>query len=170
VSYLVGARYLRIHEQFNFVGEAVFPAAVTNDLQVNTENDLYGVQIGIQATCLKTTRWWLDFDLKGGIYNNATSVATDFIQTTNGADVFGGGTASRDRTAWVGDLSISLNWQMTPTCAWRIGYQGIFINGLALAPDNAVGNTDLILTDTARLDDSGELAYHGPTIGMVWIR
>ncbi|MCI0358957.1 MAG: BBP7 family outer membrane beta-barrel protein [Planctomycetaceae bacterium] len=167
VSYLVGFRYLRIHEQFNFVGEAVFPAVVTNDLQVNTENDLYGVQIGIQALCLKTTRWWLDVDIKGGIYNNSTSVLTDFQQTGSPG---GGGFVERDRTAWVGDITVALNWQMTPTCAFRVGYQGIFINGLALAPDNAINNADLILTDTARLDDSGELAYHGPTIGLVWVR
>lgn len=167
VSYLVGARYLRIHEQFNFVGEAVFPAAVTNDLRVNTENDLYGMQIGIQALCLKTTRWWLDVDLKGGIYNNSTSVLTDFQQTGSPG---GGGFDERDRTAWVGDISVALNWQMTPNCAFRVGYQGIFINGLALAPDNAIANADLILTDTARLDDGGELAYHGPTIGLVWVR
>ncbi len=177
VSYLVGFRHLRINEQFNFVGQSQFlPASgvvadITNDLQVNTENELYGLQIGIQAQCLKTTRWWLDVDLKGGIYNNSTSVVTDFSQiNVGGADAFGGGSAVSDRTAWVGDFTVALNWQMTPNCAFRVGYQGIFISGLALAPDNAVNNADLVLTDVVRLDDGGELAYHGPTIGLIWMR
>ncbi|MEX2173849.1 MAG: BBP7 family outer membrane beta-barrel protein [Pirellulaceae bacterium] len=165
VSYLVGARYLRIHEQFNFLGDVPVPATL-NDSQVNTENDLYGVQIGIQGATLLSTRWWIDFDLKGGIYNNQTSVATSFIQ--NGVET--GGFVERDRTAWVGDLSLVANWQMTPQWTFRIGYQAIFVNGLALAPDNTLANADLFGTNTARLDDSGELAYHGPIIGLMWIR
>jgi hypothetical protein len=33
-----------------------------------------------------------------------------------------------------------------------------------------VNNADLVLTDVVRLDDGGELAYHGPTIGLIWMR
>jgi hypothetical protein len=152
-SYSIGGRYIRIAEQFTFD-----PGALT----VNTENDMWGVQVGLQAQCLKTTRWWLDVDLKGGMYNNAALVATDLGGV--------GGFGERDRTAWVGDLSMALNWQATPNIAFRIGYQGLFMSGLALAPQNAVANADLIGTGGARLDDSGEVTYHGPTIGVVWIR
>ncbi len=179
VSYIVGARYMRMREQFNFLGEAQFlpeagvAADVTNALQTNTENDLWGVQVGIQGSFLKSTRWWVDFDLKGGMYNNHATLITDFVQVTDGATtITGGGTSTRDRTAWVGDLSIVGNWQMTPSCTFRIGYQAIFINGLVLAPDNAVGNADLLVlgSDTVRVDDGGELAYHGPIIGLTWMR
>jgi hypothetical protein len=172
VSYLVGGRYLRIHELFTFEGTTFDDQQVATDniLTVNTENDMVGVQIGIQGQCLKTTRWWFDFDLKGGIFTNDASVTTVLLATTNGADVTTGGAAGADRTVWMGDISLTWNWQMTPTCAFRIGYQAIFLNGLALAPNNAVANADLLTGSTARLDDSGELAYHGPTIGLVWLR
>jgi hypothetical protein len=166
VSYLVGARYLRMREQFNFFGEAdlPLPAGTTNDLQFNTTNDLWGVQIGIQGAFLKTTRWWVDFDLKGGMYNNHVSADTSFIQ--NGVLTELGD--EQNRTAWVGDLSLVANWQMTPQCAFRIGYQAIFINGLALAHEQSVG--PLFTNTPGPLDDGGELCYHGPIIGLAWIR
>jgi hypothetical protein len=169
VSYLVGARYMRINEQYNFVADIPVPDTI-NDALVNTENELWGVQIGIQFSMLKSTRWWLDFDMKGGVYNNNAAVTTSFIQTVPGDAVETGDSVRRDRTAWMGDFALVGNWQMTPSLTFRIGYQAIFINGLALGNDNLVNNADLYGTNEARLDDSGELAYHGPTIGIMWIR
>jgi hypothetical protein len=169
VSYLVGARYMRINEQYNFVAD--IPGTDTiNDALVNTENELWGVQIGIAFSVLKTTRWWIDFDMKGGIYNNNAAVTTSFIQSVGGVETETGDTVNRDRTAWMGDFALVGNWQMTPSLTFRIGYQAIFINGLALGNDNLVNNSDLYGTNEARLDDRGELAYHGPTIGLMWIR
>lgn len=170
VSYLVGARYMRINDSYNFVTDAPAPVDIQGDALVATENEMIGVQIGIQGAWLLSTRWWFDFDLKGGMYNNRINLATSFIETDGGIDTETGAAISRDRTAWVGDLSMTANWQMTPSWTFRIGYQALFINGLALGSDNLVGNADLFGVNDARLDDSGELAFHGPTIGLTWMR
>jgi hypothetical protein len=100
------------------------------------------------------------------MYNNQVVLDTSFIN--GGAET--GASIGRDRTAWVGDISMVANWQMTPNWTFRIGYQALFMNGLALGHDNLVGNADLFGVNDARLDDSGELALHGPTIGVMWIR
>jgi hypothetical protein len=164
VSYLVGARYMRIRDQFNFFGEAEFPAAATNDLQFDTDNELWGVQIGIAGAFLKSARWWVDVDLKGGIYNNHiianSSLIQDGVETALGVEI--------DRTTWVGDFSVVGNWQMTPSLTFRIGYQAMFIGGLALAQEQNVG--PLFTNTPGPIDDGGELAYHGPTIGLTWMR
>ena len=170
VSYLVGGRYIRIREQFNLATESALPVldgGTLNDAQVNTENDLVGLQIGIQGACLISARWWFDFDLKGGIYNNSTNQATSFITTGEGEVLTG---AEDETTAFVGDISLVANWQMTPNLQFRIGYHAIFIDGVAIASENLAANTDLLVTGPGRLDDQGEIAYHGPLIGLTWMR
>ena len=74
-------------------------------------------------------------------------------------------TDTRTRTAWMGDLSLVANWQMTPYWTLRGGYQALFFNGVSLAHDqnvspvfqNAVG-----VLDRAK----GKVAYHGPVLGI----
>ena len=72
---------------------------------------------------------------------------------------------TRDRTAWVGDISVVANWQMTPWLTFRAGYQAIFINGVALAQDQV--RSPLINNAPGPFDDSGRVAYHGPIIGLM---
>jgi hypothetical protein len=119
VSLLVGVRYMRIDDQFNFDSQSDLPAGTgtTTALQTNTVNDMWGAQIGIQFDCLVTTRWWLDVDLKGGIFNDHVALTNQ--GTTNGVSTLI--TDTRDRTVWMGDLSIIGNWQMTPYWTLRIG-------------------------------------------------
>ena len=162
VSYLVGARCMRITEQFSFLGNAGAPTPTANDFQSNTTNDMWGVQIGIQGCFLVTTRWWVDFDLKGAILNDRTDLSSSFIQNgipaTPQAD-------TRDRTVWLGDISLVANWQMTPYLTFRAGYQALFFNGLSLAQDQV--RSPLVNNAPGPFSDSGRLAIHGPVIGLM---
>lgn len=164
VSYLVGARYLQLNEQFGFLGESD-GGADFNSLQVDTQNDMFGVQIGIDGAWLVSTRWWIDVDLKGGIYNNSASQDTLFLSTTAPSQSI---SDSRDATAFVGDISLVANWQMTPAWTFRIGYQALFISGVALAHEQ---NVSPLFTNTpGALNDAGEICVHGPIIGLNWMR
>jgi len=156
VSFLVGARYIRLAEQFTFLNDGAAP----NFAQANTTNDMIGVQIGLEGAWLITTRWWFDFDLKGGIYNNNASQ-----NTVVGIDP---GTAERDCTAFVGDLSLVANWAITPNWNFRAGYQALFINGVALAQDQFI--PPLVQGGQGALNDQGEICFHGPIIGLTWMR
>ena len=171
VSILVGGRYMQINDQFNFLSVADLPLATgtINDVQVNTENELIGVQIGIQGAWLVTTRWWMDLDLKGGIYQNNASQETSFIVDTGPLDETITA-VEQDRTAWVGDLSLTANWQMTPTLSFRVGYQALFVHGIALGAQNLEANVGVLPAGPTILDDRGEIVYHGPTIGLTWMR
>jgi len=156
VSYLVGARFIRLAEQFNFINDGVG----ANSLQANTTNDMVGLQIGIEGAFLITTRWWIDVDLKGGIYNNNASQNTALGLATSAAE--------RDCTAFVGDISVVANWQMTPSWTFRIGYQALFVNGVALAQDQVI--PPLAPIGQGALNDQGEICFHGPVIGLTWMR
>jgi hypothetical protein len=170
VSYLVGARYMRIRDQFNFFGQADLDAAVplddtTNDLQFNTENEMWGVQLGIHFACLKTARFWAEFDLKGGIFTNSTSQTTSYL--LDGVEQ-GPLDVDRDRTSWMGDLALVANWQMTPRITFRVGYQAIFLADVVLAQDQV--RSPLVNNLPGPIDDAGRATYHGPILGFTWIR
>lgn len=162
VSVLVGVRYMRIDDQFNFASQADLPAGpgTTVDLQTNTINDMWGAQIGLQFDCLMTTRWWLDVDLKGGIFNDHVSLTNQ--ATTNGTPALSVDT--RDRTVWMGDISVVANWQMTPYWTVRLGYQALIFNGLSLAHEQNV--SPLFANAAGPLNDRGAAIYHGPILGV----
>ena len=164
VSYLIGLRYLQIGEQFLYSGEANLGAEF-NDLRIDTQNDLIGLQIGIDGAFLISTRWWVDVDLKGGIYNNSASQNSSLLSTVVPS---GSVSDSRDATAFVGDISVVANWAITPYWTFRIGYQALFVNGVALAHEQ---NTSPLFQNTPGiLNDAGEICYHGPIIGLTWMR
>src|SRR4029450_8656239 len=119
---------------------------------------------------LKTTRAWLDFDLKGGIYNNNASLDYSLNSFDNDEDKSFVGAA--DRTAFVGDISLVAHWQMTPWLVFNLGYQAIFVDGVALGLSNIANPPFLDGIDnppTTQFDDSGRIVFHGPTIGLMGI-
>jgi hypothetical protein len=167
VSILVGGRYMNLDDRFRVVSTG---DGGVNDLLVETENELWGLQLGIQGSCLKTTRYWIDFDLKGGIYSNETTVFYDLIAAGPAPDPTFEGEANR--TTFVGDISIVGHWQMTPWLVFNLGYQAIFVDGVALGLSNAENPPFLDGIDdpaTTQFDDSGRILFHGPTIGLMGV-
>ena len=167
VSILVGARYMKLDDRFRVHSTN---AGGENDLLVATENDLWGLQIGIQGACLKTTRFWIDFDLKGGIYNNDTAIDYELDSFNAAEDVSFVG--AKDRTTFMGDISIIGHWQMTPWLVFNLGYQAIFLDGVTLGLSNVANPPFLDGIDnplTTQFDDSGRIVFHGPTIGLMGI-
>jgi len=130
------------------------------ELQTNTTNDMWGAQVGIQFSCLVSARWWVDFDLKGGLFNDHVELVNR--ATTNGTDALI--TNSRNRTAWLGDLCLTANWQMTPAWVLRGGYQALFLNGVSLAHEQNI--SPLFENNAGVLYDKGKVAYHGPILGI----
>jgi hypothetical protein len=161
VSLLVGGRYLRIDDRFGLLASNV---GGDIGLDVRALNELYCLQIGIAGDFLIHPRVWFNVDLKGAICHNDIGVTSAF----SGAEVLEAG-IDRERTAWLGDISLSFNLQVLPWMAARIGYQALFVEGLALAAQNIETSGGLVLDDPARLDDRGRLVYHGPFIGLMGV-
>ena len=173
VQMLVGARYMKATEIFGYSAISDVPLALgsQNSAIVQTENDMAGVQIGIDMDILVSARFFMDFELKGGILQNIASQSTSYtnIDSAGAVSVFDTG-ASQHRTAFFGDVMVTGNWQMGPNWSLRLGYQAIFINGVALGPQNFQTNNSLLQTGPGQLDDSGEAIYHGPLLGVAWTR
>jgi hypothetical protein len=158
VSLLVGGRYLDVQDQFDLVA---VNAVTDNRLTVNTDNEISFLQVGLVSDWLIASRMWINFTLKGGIGNNDVTLVSDF------SGAAGPLTDDRNRTAWLGDLSLVANFQMTPWLVARIGYQALFLSGLAVASDN-IETTNAVLTNgPIQLNDSTNGAFHGPIIGLM---
>lgn len=172
VSFLVGARYMKIDEQFDYLSVTGVPAGgSTNQITVNTDNDMIGIQSGVLAQILVHRRGWLDLEGKGAIMNNSAGQDTTFATTDpNGGVVTSFGAADKDRTAFLADLSATFNYQFAPAWTFRIGYNAMWLSGLALAHENVIQDINILRLGPSQLNHQGEVAYHGPSIGLVWVR
>lgn len=153
---LVGARFIQIDEHFNIIQDA----ATRQGLFSECDNQLYGMQFGFQGLICEHHWWRLETALKvGPFYNN---VALD--ATSNPV----GGTQTRRHvglgtTALVGDARVGLVCQLGPRVNFRIGYQAVWIDGVALGPNQ--NNNISFTTNVDSVDLSGVL-YQGGDIGF----
>ncbi|MCL4202090.1 MAG: hypothetical protein KJ000_06330 [Pirellulaceae bacterium] len=157
-SCLVGLRYMNIREMFEYEDSN------ENSVTVNTDNDMFGVQIGALAQFLVVDQGWIDFEIKGVMFFND---ASNRIESTLDDDPL---PAQRDRTSFMGDLSLTYNYQFAPSWTFRLGYNAMWLTGVALASENFIVDTSALVTGPNAIDHSGRLVYHGPTIGLVFVR
>ena len=169
VSLTFGARHVIVRDQLTLHTESGAPLVATNDLGISANNNLWGGQLGVQVAWLQSAHTWLEFDGKGAMFNNDASQNTNYTQTTGAPAVFPTAAAGQ-RTAWMGDLSAAYNIQFQPGLVLRLGYQAIFLNGVALSADNIQRDNNQLRLGPGQLIDNGEVVYHGPFVGLMWNR
>jgi hypothetical protein len=126
---------------------------------VDTDNHLYGGQIGAEAALGSIGHWRLDSWLKAGVYANHADQTTTLLTPISAS-----AGASQDRTAFVGSVGISLCRPVTRCLAFWTGYQAMWLDGVALAPSQlAVTN---VQNNYATVDADDSLLLHGVTLGM----
>ncbi len=174
-SCLVGLRYLKLSEEFGYEAEpaiVVIPVPVgRHEVNVTTDNDLIGPQLGAMAQMLVHDRAWIDVELKGALlFSDArTSVGVKADSGNFETKFFG----SHNSTAFLGDLSVNLNYQVAPSLTIRAGYNAYWLTGVALATENFVANATqlpyMLLNndDRAQVDHRGSVVFHGPSLGIV---
>lgn len=172
VSLLVGARHMEIDERFTYFTASDIPLGfgTTNFVGVDTDNDMYGVQVGALFEFQVEPSWWVDTEIKGVLFDNQVSQATNYINRVDGFESTFPSGRSEDRTTWALDLAVTLSGQVNPWLTFRIGYQAIWIDGLALASENFQDNWSLLTSGPPQLNHDGKTVYHGPHIGItgVW--
>ena len=170
-SFLIGARYMQVDELFGYRTVSAQPAGGSiNDIDINTENSLLGLQIGLLSQFMVRERIWIDFDLKGGIFRNDVSLNQNYVNTDTAGAVLGtfADAVDHERTTFVGDLSLTANYQVTPAVSFKLGYNAIWISGIAVASENLMSDLNILSLGPAMLDHSGDIVYHGPTAGLTF--
>ena len=148
-----GFRWIELNERF-----AASIPGIPNVYTAETDNHLYGLQIGGIVTPIQSERFLVEARCAGGAYHNNMHANVNIFATTPGG-------SDQDHTlAFVGDLSLTGVLQIFDRLALRFGYQILIIDSVAVATDQPSANNSV----TRRQDvvDSGSLLYHGGICGL----
>ena len=168
VTFLFGVRHMSIRERFDYFSQSTIPlTAPPSSAAVNaqTGNDLWGPQAGGTIEFYTTQESWFRFEGKAALCDNVT---TRDLQSS----IVGGATPSvpasalsGSGTSCVGDFACSVYWRPTEHLTSHIGYQAIWVDGLALASENfdidpASGQPSVAI------HRKGSALYQGPFAGI----
>lgn len=131
LAVVFGFRYIQLDEQLITYYDIVSPESVSTIVN----NDLFGLQLGAIGTLFQSGNLRADFYLKAGVYHNESerTQANNFL-TTN---------VDGSNATFVGDIGLTLTYQLTPRLAITGGYQLMWLNsflwldGVATASDES---------------------------------
>jgi hypothetical protein len=159
LTVLAGFRWAELKEDFNLATSVIqgdYRYTFLEDFQ--TDNNLYGFQIGADAKIFEYGCFSVDGLLKAGIYNNRAERTSTLSLARDGDVVTVSTTAATDHAAFIGELSLQGYYQLTKRLTLKGGYQVMWIDGVALAPSQ-IGLDDSI-------DSQDTVFYHGATAGL----
>ncbi len=170
-SFLIGARYLEISDQFDYLTLSNLPGPLerTNEVGIDTSNEMIGLQVGLQGQFLVQPRMWVDVEIKGGIFQNSASLHCAFtVSEVGGATATINTRDQLDRTSFVGDISLQFNYHFAPAWTFIAGYNAVWVTGVALGPNNFENDIGLLAVGPAYLEHDGQVVYHGPNFGLAF--
>ncbi len=159
VKTLIGFRAMQLGEDMTVADAASPPQLFLGDV----ENQLYGGQLGIEGVIWQNCRWEIEGGLKCGIYHNSADFDAAFPQAGPAA-VF---RAAEEHTAFSGELWLGVNYHLTDCIALKLGYQAMWMEGVAILPEQL---DDLAVPILGDLDMGGSPLYHGASFGaqLAW--
>jgi hypothetical protein len=158
ITLLAGFRYLSLRDDIKHSYEVL---GLGSTLGVFGMNQMYGAQVGVDASVFTWRRFQLQTALKGGVYGNA---ARDQIRLrTFGVLDTSIGTREQ-QTAFVGDWNFTGVVQLNDIWAIRAGYQLLWVSGVALATDQFTLAD--IVTPGIHINTTGDLFLHGALVSL----
>ena len=151
---LLGFRVMEMREDLLTLDAASPPPLFQGDVS----NHLIGGQFGIEGLLFKQCRLEIEGGLKIGIYHNDADFFASFPQAGPAA-VF---QANEEHTAFTGDMWLGMNYWLTDHLAFTLGYQAMWMEGVALLPEQL---DDLAVPILGDLDMAGSPLYQAITFG-----
>jgi hypothetical protein len=170
IEWIAGLRWFRFDENLRLAANgAAAPFLTLYD--VETHNDLLGVQLGARIERCICDNWTWTFGTKFGLYNNDID-SCQWIQDGNGtvATVPSGPVnysfkSDKDDIATLGELDFGLNCQFNPCTRFNFGYRALGITSIALAADQIPYNGN-DTEEIQRIKSNGNLLLHGFYFGL----
>jgi hypothetical protein len=161
LTWLAGFRWIGLDEQLNMAVQLI-PQGTISHYTHATQNNLYGGQIGAALKlCDNRGPFHIDCVSKAGLFSNTAANRYD------SADSFGNhaflASDRRSQVAFVGDIGLTGVYQWTDHVAFQAGYQLLWIQGVAVAGDQAA------VADPAThvgIQSAGGVFYHGATASV----
>lgn len=157
---LGGFRWMNVNEHYNI--HSVDLDSGASDYHVHATNNLMGGQLGIRV---EKPLWVVDweFEAKAGLFGNAAAQQTrigDFNNTVVRRDAGANG----GNFAFIGELDWYLSCDLAANWSIRGGYNLMFVQGLALAPDQLDFTNNA--ASSRNIDPTGGIFLHGVSAGL----
>ncbi|MGD0899995.1 MAG: BBP7 family outer membrane beta-barrel protein [Thermoguttaceae bacterium] len=164
-SLLLGFRYLGLDEGLT-IQQGVNFGFATFTHNIRAVNDLYGLQIGADMNIWSRGRLSIEGLVKAGVYGDH-AVNRTHIGLTNSA-YSADSSASADRAAFAGEMSITGVYRLGKHLSLRGGYQYLWLAGVARASDQVAVSDPL--AGTAAVSFKGSPSYDGAFVGLEFAR
>lgn len=164
LTLLCGFRMVQLNEHYDAssMSDDATPLPVLSNVRVS--NHLYGFQIGADAEvynmCGPLT---VNALCKAGIYQN---YAHQSISRTYGTTALLD--AERDHAAFLGEVGVVARYAITCHVAFRACYEAMWLEGVALAPEQIGANSFLTGSNPliVNCNSNGGVFYHGGSLGV----
>ncbi|MCA9231794.1 MAG: hypothetical protein KDA57_14180 [Planctomycetales bacterium] len=160
---LLGARYLRMTEDFTFNAVAF---AGDSSLLTTSENDLVGFQFGGDGWLCLRQGLRIGAEAKAGVYNNRYKLGktANFAEVGNAPDDFAVVTEG-NQVAFAAESGVTMVADILPSWSIRGGYQVLYLNSLA----TVASSIDPTNIGSTAISTQGDALYHGFHGGLEYI-
>jgi len=183
VDFLVGVRWLRFQDNLDFGAEHPFDGTIYGGdwiyLSDHITNDLVGLQAGFNASYRFLDCWRAFFRPVVGIYDNHMTLDYNLYaaSSTTGQQFQGSSSTyanpnypvhtTNDGFAFLTQVDVGLDWQITRHFSAQGGYRVIAATGMGLADEQVpfYGNDTQMIDAVQR---NGSLILHGAFAGMTF--
>jgi hypothetical protein len=138
-SYLAGLRYFDLEEQLDWSATGIRSQDDADGVYlIHASNNLFGVQLGLAMT-YESDRWNVSVHSKHGFYANDARVTDDVSYTGSAAAEENNFTNDNHDNAlsFVSQGGVTARYHLRPNLSLRVGWEYLFVSGVALAPNNA---------------------------------
>lgn len=158
---LAGFRWISLDEDFlyNITVPGAGPQIIGG--LTETTNNLFGLQVGLEGVILSRGCMQLEGGMKAGGYWNMAEHTTSMAGVpAPGLEIID---VDEDKFAFEGEVEFAGVCQLTDVWNLRIGYQFLWLEGVALAPDQI---SAINLITNSGIDTSGSPFYHGALVQL----
>jgi hypothetical protein len=178
-SWSLGVRHFILDEKFRLDTSSSLNASLTPTgpqpararFDVDTTNNLTGIQVGTDAWICILPGLRAGGELQAGVYGNHINVNTTIGTNTIAADF----TEPQDTNdvAFIGQANLLATYRINYQWTARVGYQFLFVEGVALAPENFNPALPVAIFPTGSrvptINDNGNVFYHGWNVGVEYM-
>lgn len=167
LGWLMGFRWVEWDESLGLESRSFTTSKnpLTNSYLTETDNDLYGLQIGADSILFGLGRSFrLEGIGKAGIYYNDARQSSRFTSTDTGTLAVN---TDVGRAAFFGEVGATAVYDITDRLSFRTGYTIFWLGGLALAP--AQYEVNKLCADNpieGATDTSGSVVVQGLSLGL----
>ncbi len=165
-TWLAGARYVRMTEDFEFFGSSSLNGQ--GSLNLSSENDLVGFQFGGDAWACLRQGLRVGIESKAGIYNNRFKF--DASENVANAAINLPAQQEGNQIAFVTETGVTMIADILPSWSLRGGYQVLYMNSLVTVGSNVATNIfENPAPAAAALNTQGHALMHGFHGGLEYV-